>query len=267
MTAKICVLGSVNLDLVVRTNSAQPGGKGANVALAARRLGADVTLHAAIGQDDFAQQALKHLSETGVDLSSLLIKTTAHTGLAFINVSETGENQIAVASGANSIFSAQDLQPIEADALITQFEIPLPTVLRAVTGFAGFTCLNASPTIPDLKPYLEHIDLLIVNETEAAYYGRALDQFTGLLAITYGAGGAILKQAQKTLAKSLPPVVDVMDTTGAGDCFAAALTLALVEHQPHQQALDFACIAGALATTKLGAQSASPRRTEVDQIV
>jgi len=154
MTAapRICALGSVNLDLIIKTNTlprpgetitqghyhALPGGKGANVALAAKRLGADVSLIAAIGNDDYAAQALRFLKEANVDLSNVITLEEHHTGLAFINVSEDGENQIAVASGANTALLPDTLPSITADAIITQFEIPMSTIIAATKNFEGF---------------------------------------------------------------------------------------------------------------------------------
>ncbi|NNE58175.1 MAG: ribokinase [Hellea sp.] len=276
MAPKICVLGSVNLDLIIKTATlpkagetigggsyeSQPGGKGANIALAARRLGSEVELRAAVGSDSFAAQALTNLKEAGVDLSSLIHKD-AHTGLAFINVDDHGENQIAVAAGANGAFMPDDLTPIEADALVTQFEIPQETVLAAVKSFDGLTCLNASPVIEDLSPFLPHIDLLILNESEYEAYGQALDHYHGLMAVTFGAKGANLFREGDLLVQDRPPAVHVVDTTGAGDSFAAALTLALIEGQSPSQALNFACTVGALATTRLGAQASCPSREMV----
>lgn len=277
MAPRICVLGSVNLDLVIQTAqlpkagetigggtySAQPGGKGANIALAAKRLGANVTLLAAVGSDDYGEQALSNLKAEGVDLTQLKRKP-AHTGLAFINVSETGENQIAVAAGANGAFKPEDLPRVQADALITQFEIPPDTVLAAVKNFDGSTCLNPSPVIDDIAPYLPHTDLLIVNESEAHAYGAALSSYSGLLVKTLGAKGAVMSQNGLVLTEARPPMVEPVDTTGAGDGFAAALTLALLENMPNQTALNFACTVGALSTTKLGAQSAYPLRADVN---
>jgi len=281
MAPRICVLGSVNLDLVIQTKtlpkagqtigggtySAQPGGKGANIALAAKRLGADVELRAAIGGDDFANQALINLKREGVDLSALCIKDDCPTGLAFINVSGDGENQIAVAAGANGAFTPDDLTPITTDALITQFEIPQETVLTALKEVDGFRCLNASPVIDDLTPFLPYTDLLIVNEHEAEAYAKALENYAGLLAVTLGEQGARLEKSGNILAQAKPPEISAMDTTGAGDSFAAALTVAFLEKQSFEAALKFACAVGALTTTKIGAQSASPTRKSVDRIL
>lgn len=278
MTAiKLCALGSVNLDMVIQTKTlpragetvaqgkfqALPGGKGANVALAAQLLGATVKLRAAAGNDDYADQALQFLKKGGVDLSGLVKIEGSHTGLAFINVADDGENQIAVASGANDEFKASHLTPIIADGIITQFEIPIETILAAIESFEGFVAINASPVVEGLESLLPHASLIIVNEGEYAAYKQALDGYEGLLAITLGSKGATLLQGGKRLAEAAPPKVNVVDTTGAGDSFAAALTVALMEGQTPEHALQFACTVGALTTTKLGTQAATPSRAEV----
>lgn len=280
-TPKLCVLGSVNLDLIIQTDrlpkagetvtqgryTALPGGKGANVALAARRLGADVDLRAAIGRDDYADQALALLKDAGVDLSNLVTVEDSHTGLAFIIVSADGENQIAVASGANAAFTPDRLTPIKAAGLVTQFEIPLETIEAALEGYDGFVAINASPVLPGLDRLTERADLIIVNEGEYAAYEDALKSYQGYLAVTLGGQGAKLLKAGTMMTTAKPPEVKVVDTTGAGDAFAAALTLAFVEGQSPEQALDFACAVGALTTTRLGTQSAAPTRDQVEAIL
>lgn len=278
---KICALGSVNLDLIIKTKtlpragetvshgtySSLPGGKGANTALAAQRLGADVSLIAAIGDDDYASQALKFLEEDKVDLTNLLRRPDAHTGLAFINVSDDGENQIAVAPGANLALTEDRLPHIDADAIITQFEIPLKTIIAASLKFDGFLSVNASPVLPEIGDLIERADLIIVNEGEYHAYEELLKSYTGLLAITLGGNGARLISNGDEIARALPPRVEVLDTTGAGDSFAAALTVALLEKQPPQQALEFACTVGALTTTSLGTQAATPYRSDVENFI
>jgi len=206
---KICALGSVNLDMIIQTKTlphagetiaqgrfrSLPGGKGANVALAAQRLGAQVELRAAIGDDDYAAQALTFLKICSVDLSGLVKIEDSHTGLAFINVADDGENQIAVASGANDMFTPAHLAPITVDGIITQFEIPLETILAAIKGFDGFVTINASPVVEGLENLLPYASLIIVNKGEYEGYKEALSTYAGLLAITLGSKGAKLMQA------------------------------------------------------------------------
>ena len=278
---KISVLGSVNLDLIITTDAlpragetigggsykALPGGKGANVALGVKRLGGYSELLAAIGVDDYAHQALELLKEEMVGLKHLVRKEGEHTGLAFINVSKDGENQIAVASGANAALRPDDLPLVQADAMISQFEVPLETIHAAFSAFEGLKALNASPVTKGAESVIALADLVIVNAGEYESYKNILENFEGIVAITLGADGAVLKRAGQEIANAKPPKIDVVDTTGAGDCFCAALTLALAEGQLPQEALDFACAAGALATTRLGAQISIPTRRQVEAVL
>ena len=278
MSFGLTVLGSVNLDLIVQVRelpqagetvtggqyTALPGGKGANVAVAAKRLGAETEIMAAVGNDDYAAQALVNLAAEGVYLDAVR-RVDAHTGLAFITVSEDGENQIAVASGANAAYAPADVPKLCSDVLITQFEIPVSVIESAIEGYAGFVTVNASPVRDDVDAILKRADLVIVNKGEAAQYD--LSDHAGLVAVTLGSKGAELRKAGKIIASATPPKVEVVDTTGAGDAFAAALTVALAEGQSEQAALEFACAVGALTTTKLGTQTASPTRSEVDALL
>jgi len=270
----IAVVGSVNLDIVASvkqfpepgetvTNAVVnrfPGGKGANQALAACRLGAKVYLVACLGNDPVADEALVNLVEAGVDLAYCQRLDGSSTGLALILVSEEGENQIVVAPGANAAFSPERLAIPDTDAVIAQLEVPLATILQAAQREKCFFCLNAAPAKPVPADLLEHVDLVVVNEIEARTMGHSLDGYQGLLATTFGSRGAQLSRAGEVIARATPPRVEVVDTTGAGDAFTAALTVGLVGGQAHQTALQRACVAGALTTTKMGAQSspASP---------
>ncbi|MDP3855816.1 ribokinase [Phenylobacterium sp.] len=276
----ITVVGSINLDLVATaatlpapgetvtgaTLGRHPGGKGANQALAAQRLGATVRLVGRVGDDAMADEALALLAAGGVDLSGVARDAEAPTGVALIAVSLAGENQIVVASGANAAFLPQHLTSPPRGALICQLEIPLATVEKAVAAAEGFVCLNLAPAAEIPETLLQRADLIVVNETEAAFYGERLHRAPGLVAVTLGARGAELRRAGELLASTIPPPVEVVDTTGAGDTFVAALTLALLEERPPRDALTFACKAGALATTRAGAQPALPLRSEVEAI-
>ena len=206
------------------------------------------------------------LKHEGVDLSYCSTYGHAATGLAMIIVSEDGENRIVVSPGANALFVADDLELPEVDAFIVQMEIPMETILKAATAGDSFFCLNAAPAKPLPAELLEHIDLLVVNETEAQTLASDLSLFKGLLAITYGREGATLSRGGELVATSRPPQIDVVDTTGAGDAFTAALTLSLVSGMPAQAALDRACHAGALTTTRLGAQS-SPFAADLEKSI
>ena len=278
MSFGLTVLGSINLDLIVHvqdlpkagetvtggTYSALPGGKGANVAVAAKRLGAETEIMAAVGDDDYAAQALVNLTAEGVYLDA--VRTVdAHTGLAFITVAKDGENQIAVASGANAAYAPADVPKLCSDVLITQFEIPIAVIESALEGYEGFVAVNASPVRAGVEAILDRANLIIVNQGEAEAYN--LSGRKGLLAITLGGAGAELWRDGQLVATAPAPKVEVVDTTGAGDAFAAALTVALAEGQPEADALEFACAVGALTTTKLGTQTASPTRAEVDALL
>ena len=270
----IAVVGSINLDLVVRcerlprpgetltgaTFERVPGGKGANQALAAARLGADVAMVGAVGNDSFAEEALALLAERGVDLGGVR-RVAGPTGVALIVVGDDGENQIVVAPGANA--AAETTEGLEAvDAVLCQLEIPVATVAEAAPR-GRFTCLNAAPAreLPD--GLLDDVDLLVVNRYEQEAVGR----FDGLTALTLGAGGAVLLEGGREIARAVPPEVGAVDGTGAGDAFTACLLVSLLEGRAREEALARACAAGALAASRPGAQPSLPTAAEVDEIL
>lgn len=274
----IVVVGSVNLDLAASVSRLPvpgetitdatlgkfPGGKGANQALAARRLGAEVALVACVGDDVHADEALSLLKAGDVDLSHCQRITDAPTGVALIAVAPDGENHIVVAPGANRYLHANSFELPNAQALICQLEVPIDTVHRAVVEFSGFVCVNLAPARDVPNELLIETDLIVVNETEADFYGDALHRTTAVVVTTLGAGGAVAHQAGKTIGRGRAPRVPVVDTVGAGDTFTAALVVAMSEQRPINQALEFACTAGALATTREGAQTSLPTRAEVN---
>ena len=278
---KIVVVGSVNLDLAATVSRLPvagetvtgaclnrfPGGKGANQALAARRLGAEVVLVARVGADNEAEEALALLREAGVDLSCCVADPEQPTGIALIAVGPSGENQIIVAPGANRTLLPEMLQLPQADALIGQLEVPLETLDRAAAQFEGFVCINLAPAMPACDSLIKSADLVVVNETEAEFYGAAVYAGAGLVAVTYGRSGAVLHRDGERIAEAKPPKVASVDTTGAGDSFTAALTVALIENKEPQAALEFACAAGAAATTKPGAQPSLPDRDAVETLL
>ncbi|MGB5492435.1 MAG: ribokinase [Woeseiaceae bacterium] len=275
--ASVLIIGSVNIDIVARCArlpepgetvtgaelSRFPGGKGANQALAARRLGADVRLIACVGRDAAAEEALYLLREGGVDLTGCRSVEGVSTGTALIAVAPNGENHIVVAPGANRALQPDDVTTTQADALICQLEVPVSVIVQAAESFDGFLCVNLAPAAEIDVRVLQRADLVVVNETESNWYGASLDACTGIVATTRGAGVATLMRGGELLAEAEPPAVDVMDTTGAGDTFTVALTLALVEGQAPAEALKFACAAGAVATTTMGAQPSLPDRESV----
>ncbi|WP_300532023.1 ribokinase [Maricaulis sp.] len=282
MTHNITIVGSVNLDLVVRCAhlpaagetvlgdgfAKHPGGKGANQALAARRLGADVDLIACVGEDDEADAALALMRAEGVDLSRCRSIAGTPTGVAMIAVEPEGDNQIVVASGANAQLTVADLPERIEGALIGQLETPVEVLVEALARCAGLTSLNLAPAQPLDTAVLERADLCIVNEAECAFYGtERLFAAGGLTALTLGARGAVLFRDGIEIAQARPPRITPHDATGAGDTFVAALTLALLEGQAPQDALEFACAAGAAATLTAGAQPALPRRQAVEALL
>jgi ribokinase len=275
--SSIVVIGSVNIDIVASVSrlpepgetvtgaelNRYPGGKGANQALAARRLGADVRLVARVGDDAAADEALNLLRDGGVDLTDCQSIEGVATGTALIAVAPSGENHIVVAPGANRMLTPDDVQAIAADALICQLEVPVPVIVEAAESFGGFFCVNLAPAAEIDVRVLQRADLVVVNETESDWYGGSLKACSGMVATTRGAGIATLEHDGQVIAEAKPPFVRAVDTTGAGDTFTAALTQALVEGQAPAEALRFACAAGAVATMKKGAQPSLPSRESV----
>jgi ribokinase len=271
---RITVVGSVNLDLVARCERLPrpgetvtgasfdrvPGGKGANQAVAAARLGADVSFVGAVAVDDLADEALAGLEESGVDTSGVawISEAGVHTGVALILVDGVGENQIVVAPGANASLSPAEIDVGDADAVLCQLEIPDEAV-HAAAQQARFFCLNAAPARPfDVEP-----DLLVVNRLEHEVTG----DHGRLVAITLGAEGAILLENGEEIARAEPPPVHVVDGTAAGDAFTACLVVSLVEGRPREESLRRACAAGALAASRPGAQPSLPTAAEIDTIL
>ena len=273
-TPRIAVVGSVNLDLVARAERLPrpgetvggasfqrvPGGKGANQAVAAARLGADVRFVGMVAVDDLAEEALAELEEAGVDTSGVgwISEPGMHTGVALIAVDGLGENQIVVAPGANAYLSAADIDVADADAVLCQLEIPDEAVYAAARQ-ARFFALNAAPARPiDVEP-----DLLVVNRLEHETVGDR----GSLVAVTLGADGAVLREHGKEIARAEPPPVRVVDGTAAGDAFAACLVVSLVEGRSREESLARACAAGALAASRPGAQPSLPTAAEIDAML
>ncbi|WP_300380978.1 ribokinase [Henriciella sp.] len=277
--AKIVIVGSANLDLVAACESLPapgetvtgasyaeyPGGKGANQTLAARRLGAEVSMVARVGTDANAEKALALLRADGVDLSRIIEDENAPTGVALIAVDAAGENMIVVASGANAHLEPRDVAGAgPADAVLCQLEVPLGAIEAAATIDTGLFAINLAPAMPVPAELLERADLLIANEAEAEFYGDALYRGSGLVAVTLGGEGAILYREGQEVARMPVYAVPVIDTVGAGDTFCGALAVALAEGMEDGAALRFASAAGALAVTREGAQPSLPWREEVE---
>jgi ribokinase len=267
---KIAVVGSVNLDLVVRCErlprpgetlsggafARYPGGKGANQAVACARLGAEVTFTGAVGRDSYAEEALTGLREAGVALR--VVERGAPTGVALIEVSADGETTIVVAPGANAELEAADVDVRQADAVLSQLEIP-DAAVHAAAVQAAFLCLNAAPA----RQVAVEPDLLVVNRLEHEVVG----DIGRLTAVTLGAEGAVLLEGGEEVARAVPPQVDAVDGTAAGDAFTACLLVSLLESRPRNEALRRACAAGAIAASRPGAQPSLPTAAEVDGIL
>jgi ribokinase len=265
---RIAVVGSINLDLVARcarlprpgetvtgaTFARYPGGKGANQAVACARLGAEVTLIGAVGDDPFAEEALAGLQDEGVALE--LEVSGAPTGVAAIVVDDVGETVIVVAPGANGDVRDFELPP--HDAVLCQLEVPDAAVERAWEGCDGVFCLNAAPA----RPVAIDPDVVVVNRYEL----EALSRRDGLVAVTLGAEGAFLLEDGEEVARATPPRVEAVDGTAAGDAFTACFLVSLLEGREYDEALERACAAGALTASRHGAQPSLPTADEIDAI-
>lgn len=300
---RVVVVGSANADLAVRVPrlplpgetvlgsdlATLAGGKGANQAVAAHRLGADTVLVAAVGDDRFGDDVRASLTREGLPSDHLVRVGGVATGVALIVVDVVGENTVVVAPGANELLDEHALRGVPAvldpDAvLVLQLEIPLAACLAAARDArrAGArVVLNAAP-LPEavdarLADLLREVDVLVVNEGEAARLGGHTGEPVDWLAaaaglcdlgpktcvVTLGARGAVRADAAESVAHAAFSV-DAVDTTGAGDAFCGALAAALAAGTSLDQAVRRACAAGAVATTRMGAQSAMPTASELD---
>jgi ribokinase len=273
---RLCVVGSVNLDLVARverlprpgetvtgaTFERVPGGKGANQAVAAARLGADVTFVGCVGGDEFAAEALRGLDEAGISLDGVK-RTDGATGVALITVDAEGENEIVVAPGANAELRAEDVRLSDCDGVLCQLEIPVEAV-EAAARAAPWLCVNAAPAKPLPDAVLERCSLLVVNRYELEQLGGGEPPCR--VALTLGAEGAVLLENGNEIARATPPPVEAVDGTAAGDAFTAALAVGLLEGRDPDEALRRACVAGALAASRAGAQPSLPTAAEVDAV-
>lgn len=298
----IVVAGSSNTDMVISGPRipapgetvlggdfmTSAGGKGANQAVAAARLGADVTFIARLGTDIFGDRAIDNYKEDGINTAFIVRDGDAPSGIALIMVDEKGENAISVASGANMHLTPADVDAADAiitaaDAVLLQLEVPYETVRHtaALAADAGVpVILNPAPARALDIDLLQHVDYLTPNESEAESLTgiqvvddatadqaaqRLLELGVGIALITLGAHGAW--RADKTGSGRIPArAVKTVDTTGAGDAFNGALAVALAEQRPLEEAIRFAGCAGALAVTKPGAQPALPERAAVDTL-
>jgi len=302
MSPKILVVGSANTDFIVQVPQipvkgetvlggvfhTAKGGKGANQAVAAARLGADVTLIARLGTDNLGNEAVAAYREEGVCTDFIARDAETPSGVALILVSKTGENIIAVAPGANDELSPQDVFQAEsaikeADCLLVQLEIPMETVLAAATVASRHkvrVILNPAPASKIPPELFRVVDILTPNEKEAVgMLGDSyppdntnllsnLERKTGVkdIIVTLGEKGAcVYSNGQETQVSAFQ--VTPIDTTACGDAFNGALAVALGRGQSLLQAVRYANAAGAIAATKLGAQPSLPTVKEVEVLM
>ncbi len=293
---RIVVVGSLNMDLVVRCDRAPlagetvrgssfttfPGGKGANQAFAAARLGAEVQMVGCVGDDEFGTELCRSLAAAGVDVTRVA-RVDCHSGTALILVEHNGENRIVVVPGANARVSSQQVREAlvgAGDAIVlVQLEIPL-AVVEEVAALArkegASVLLNAAPAQPLAASIARNVDQLIVNETEAEVLSRIpvrcledarraahelLEQGFGAVTLTLGEHGALHRG--KHLIRGLAPKVPVVDATGAGDAFCGAFAAALAGGLLEEECLATAIAAGSLAVTRKGAQPSLPGMEQV----
>jgi ribokinase len=214
-----------------------------------------------------AEEAMALLLADDVDVGGVLADAEAPTGVALIAVDPSGENQIVVAAGANHRAMPEQLPQRIEGPLVLQLELPIETVEAAVGRATDFVCVNLAPAQPVSDQMLRRADLIVVNETEAAFYGDLLHHGGGRVVTTLGAKGAVMHQRGAEIARAAPPKVTAVDATGAGDAFVGAMCVALLEGMEAAAALRFACAAGALAATRPGAQPSLPTRAEVEAII
>ena len=277
MAPVIAVVGSINADMFIRMPtlplrgetvaggipSWYPGGKGANQAVAAARLGAQVHMHGAVGDDEPGQMALTNLRAAGVNLDHVRMANVP-TSIALVLVEESSENQIVIAQGANDEVVVTPAAVASADAVLMQNEIPVEAMIAAAQACTGTLCVNGAPVRELPSALRERIDVLIVNEHEFESYGRPTQ---GLVIVTAGAGAAIGYQDGVEIARALPPQVAAVDTVGAGDTFVGAFLVSLTSGSDVAASLHRAVHAAALSTLAHGAQSGMPTSTEVDDFI
>ena len=271
----LTVVGSINLDLIATAQrlptagetigdallSEQPGGKGANQAAAAARLGGSARMIGAVGSDAHGRLLLDSLASAGVDTADVAVLPRP-TGTALIVVDRDGENQIVVCPGANSHLSLDGVEFGPDEAVLCQLEVGLPVVLEAARRSSGFFVLNAAPAMDLPAELLERCDLVIVNESEYALIPALAT--ARLVAVTYGGDGSAIFEHGRKVAAAPSASVQVANTIGAGDAFCAALVLAL------QQGLDYAralAVANAVGADAVGDPSSQPELARLGHYV
>ncbi|MCD7817906.1 MAG: ribokinase [Lachnospiraceae bacterium] len=301
---KILVIGSLNVDMVVDVDHMPavgetilsgglkyvPGGKGANQACAVGRLGAAVTMLGAVGNDSYAEMQRKSLRESGVDVSKLIVREEAPTGIALIPVNTEGDNYIIVISGANATLTPEDIDRNialieESDIIMFQLEIPLDTVLHAarLAKKLGKTVILDPAPVPKEFPeeLYQYVDIIKPNETELGMLTGITDtearltEATGLLRgkgvenvlVTLGGDGVFIDSGELGQCRIPAHKVTAVDTTAAGDSFTAGLAAKLMEGKNLKEAAEFANYVSAIVVTRPGAQSSIPTMEEVEDYI
>lgn len=299
MKGKILVIGSTNTDMTAFSDKMPrpgetvigndfvigPGGKGANQAVAAKRLGGDVFFICKVGNDIFGENTVKHFQEEGLDPAGIM-RSSRPSGVALITVDKDAENCIVVAPGANGDYTEEDIRSrAEAirscDILLLQLEIPVPAVLEAarIAHEAGKTVvLNPAPACDIPEETFKYISLFIPNETELEKYsgekisgqesaakaaGILMEKGVGKIIVTMGSKGSLVCDG-KDVSFVKANKVEAVDTTGAGDCYCGALCVALSEGKTLKEAAEFASKASAISVQRPGAQNAMPYREEIN---
>jgi ribokinase len=300
---RVFVAGSINMDVVTTADRHPrvgetvvgnavlyfPGGKGANQAVAAAKLGAPVTLISRVGADAFGQELKAFLAAQTIDLSFVKDTAGAHTGTAIITIANA-DNTIVVVPGANALVSAEDVStPVLAkgDVAVSQFEIPLPAItafFRRARAAGATTILNPAPAMQFSAELLDLVDILILNETELGFLtgtelrdtddnAKFVDAARSLqtdedqvVCVTLGRRGivALIDGRQHT---DLGRVVKAVDSTGAGDCFVGAVAALLADGQPLRSALGYANVAASICVQRMGAAPSMPSVAEVSAVL
>ena len=298
MRGKILVIGSTNTDMTAFCGKMPapgetvmgndfvmgPGGKGANQAVAAKRLGGDVRFICKVGEDIFGENTIRHFNEEGLDTAGVMISKKP-SGVALITVDESAENCIVVAPGANNDYTVDDIRRCEGtiqdcDILLMQLEIPVPAVVEAarIAYEAGKkVVLNPAPALDLPEEIFRYLTLFIPNESELAKYSGVavedaesaksaakvlMDKGVGNIIVTMGSKGSLICDGENA-AFVKAHKVEAVDTTGAGDCYCGALCVALSEGASLIEAAEFATKASAIAVQRPGAQNAMPYRKEI----
>ncbi len=280
----VLVLGSINMDIVMQVESlptpgettlvkaiaTHPGGKGANQAVAAARMGAAVSMIGAVGSDAYGDEMLGVLKAEGIDVSAVARRADQPTGTAHIAVDAKGENMILVAGGANRDVALGGLA--RASVRIAQLETPIDDVAAFLRG-GSLTILNAAPFVAEARALFDECDIVIVNEVELAGYAGAEGDVVTLartllawpdqtIVVTLGGKGAVAVSAENIIEVTGMKVA-VVDTVGAGDCFCGVLAAGLAAHMPLEAAMQRANRAASIAVGRVGAIPSLPHAEEL----